>query len=383
MNLHEHDSKQRFAEFGIPVLPGRIATTAVEAYQIARQLGGPVMIKAQVLVGNRIKRGGVRRADTPGEAGQHAEQILGTNIAGWTVRSVLIEPAVDIVSEIYLGVTNDRAARKPVLVTSAEGGIDLEDMARADPSAILREHIDPFFGLCHHQAMDAANYINLPRAYWQHFSQIAQALYRCYTESDATLAEINPLVITTEGHLLAVDGKMSIDDNALYRQVALAEKRDADSETPAARLAREIGIAYVKLDGQIGCVVNGAGLAMTVMDLIQHYSSGKMRAANFLDIGGGAKSDKVASALKILLTDTKVRSILVNIFGGITRCDDVVNGIIAAHREMNPEIPFVVRLKGTNASEGIVALQDANLPYLITATTLTDAVQRAIWAAER
>jgi succinyl-CoA synthetase beta subunit len=378
LNLHEYDSKKRFAEFGIPVPSGEIAFTPEEAYHIAKKMDGAVMVKAQVLVSMRIKKGGILEAKTPGEAHHHAENIIGMNIEGLTVRKVLIEPAVNVIKEIYLGITNDRAARKPVLVASAYGGKDLEDIAHDNPSSIVREHIDPLLGLRHYQATSIANNINLPREHWHTFSELAQALYQCYAESDATLAEINPLVITTENDLLAVDGKMIIDENALYRQKELAALRDTGNEVEFITRARKISVAYVKLDGQIGCLVNGAGLAMATMDIVRFYGGAEIGPANFLDIGGGAKADKVAEAIQLILMDSNVRVMLINIFSGITRGDEAARGIIEAYQMHKFDLPLIVCLQGTNSEIGLALLQAANIPFLIIASSLTDAAQKSV-----
>ncbi len=382
MNLHEYQSKIRFGKFGIPVPVGKVATTPQEAYEIARDLAVPVVVKAQVLVGGRGKAGGVKLAQNPEEAEQRANAILGMSIKGHTVRKVLIDPASNIKTEIYLGITNDRGSGKPVIMASAEGGVEIEQVARDNPTAIIREIIDPFLGLRDYQARNLANGINLPREQWRAFTKIANSLYACYVASDAVLAEINPLVITGEGQLMALDGKMVIDDNALYRQAELAEIRDTDAEPVEERQARAAGLSYVKLNGQIGCMVNGAGLAMTTMDMTRLYGGDEVGPANFLDIGGGAQADKVAAALRIILSDPNVKSVLFNIFGGITRCDEVARGILQALGEINTPIPMVIRLNGTNAAEGRAIIDNAHLPNLTSAATLTEAAQKAVAAAK-
>ncbi len=379
MNLHEYQSKYRFAEFGIPIPQGQVADTPQQAYEIAKELGGKVVVKAQVLIGGRGKAGGVKLAGTPDEAQQHADAILGMDIKGHKVRRVLVDPASDIQTEIYLGVTNDRAARKPLIMASAEGGMDIEEVNRVAPEKIIREHIDPFLGLRDYQVRNLAYGIDLPRELWKQFGQIAKALYKCYSESDATLTEINPLIITGEGNLLAVDGKMSIDDNALFRHPDLAEKRDTSAEPSEETDARAAGLSYIKLDGEIGCMVNGAGLAMTTMDITKLFGGSP---ANFLDIGGGAKAETVAAALKIILADSNVKAVLFNIFGGITRCDEVAHGILSALNEIDVDLPMVVRLVGTNEKEGREILDQANIPHMITAATLAEAAQKAVEAAK-
>ncbi len=382
MNLHEYQSKFRFEEYGIPIPHGRVAMSPAEAYEVARSLRGRVIVKSQVLVGGRGKAGGVKLADTAEDALQHAKEILGMNIKGLTVYKVLVDPASVIVQEIYLGITNDRSAGCPVIMASSEGGVEIEEIARTKPEALIREYIDPLLGLHNYQTRHLANGINLSREYWRSFSEIAHGLYRCYLESDAVLAEINPLVITDENQLLAVDGKMVIDDSALYRHKNLADMRDTTAEPEAETLARWADLSYVKLDGQIGCMVNGAGLAMTTMDLVKFYGGDEVGPANFLDIGGGAKSDKVATALRIILSDPNVESVLINIFGGITRCDEVANGLIEAYNEVKPNVPIVIRLQGTNAREGRNIVDSANIPNLDSAATLTEAAQKAVAAAK-
>ena len=378
MKLHEYQSKQRFSEYGIPALPGELASTPDAAQRIAQKMGGSVMIKAQVLVGNRIRKGGILVARTPDEARRSADLIIGMEIQGHIVRKVLVEPAVYVNEEIYLGITNDRMSRKPVLVASAEGGVDLEEIAQANPAAIVREYIDPLMGLHHYQTAAVANNLNLPRQYWSAFGKIAQALYQCYAESDATLAEINPLVITAQNDLVAVDGKMIIDENALYRQQNLAAMRDTEGEIKAVTLAREIGVIYVKLDGQIGCMVNGAGLAMATMDIIRLYGGNAIGPANFLDIGGGATADKVTAALRIVLTDPDVKLALINIFAGITRCDEVMRGVIAAYQSVTPHLPTILRIQGTNDAEALELIGNANIPNLTFAASLTEAARKAV-----
>jgi len=346
MKLHEYQSKQIFARYGIPIPRGKVATIADEAKQIAKELGSRVVVKSQVLVGGRGKAGGIRLAKNPEEAGEIASQILAMEIKGLPVRKVLVDEAVNIEIEIYLGITNDRGARRPVMMASSAGGVDIEQVAREMPEKIVKIHIDPLLGLRDYQARDIAAGIDLPREHWRDFAQIARGLWQAYTECDATLAEINPLVITDENRLLAVDGKMLIDDNALFRQPTLAELRDIDEEATSEAEARRYGLSFIKLDGNIGCMVNGAGLAMTTMDIIKLFGGSP---ANFLDIGGGANAEKVAAALRIILADPNVKAILFNIFGGITRGDEVARGILTALNDVNPSVPMVIRLVGTKA----------------------------------
>ncbi|MDI6769361.1 MAG: ADP-forming succinate--CoA ligase subunit beta [Anaerolineales bacterium] len=376
MKLHEYQSKQLFAKYGIPIPKGQVAATATEARQIAEELGGRVVIKSQVLVGGRGKAGGIRLAKSPKEAEEVATQILGMEIKGLPVRKVLVDEAASIQHEIYLGITNDRAARRPVVMASAAGGVEIEEVARTTPEKIIKIHIDPLLGLRDYQARDIALGIDLPRQHWKVFGEIARGLWKAYSENDATLAEINPLVITKEKQLVALDGKMLVDDNALFRHSDLAEMRDLDEEAVAETEARKYGLSFIKLDGQIGCMVNGAGLAMTTMDIVNLFGG---EPANFLDIGGGASAEKVAAALRIILSDKNVKVILFNIFGGITRCDEVAKGILTALAEVKPNIPMVVRLVGTNAEAGRQMLAKARM---ITANTLTDAAQKAVAAAK-
>ncbi|MBN1310848.1 MAG: ADP-forming succinate--CoA ligase subunit beta [Anaerolineae bacterium] len=375
MKLHEYQSKFRFAEYGIPIPKGQTATTASQAFTIAEEIGGPVVVKAQVLAGGRGKAGGVKLAHTPEEAKKHARVILGMDIKGLIVKKILIDPAVEIEAEIYLGITIDRAARRSVMIASSAGGIAIEEVAAKTPEKIVRAHIDPCLGLPNYQARNIACEIGLSRTLWKQFIHITSALYRCYEESNASLTEINPLVVTNGNQLLALDGKMTLDDNALFRHPRLAEMRDTDEEAPAETLARQADLSYVKLDGEIGCMVNGAGLAMATMDMTKLFGGSP---ANFLDIGGGAKSDKVAAALRIILADPNVKAVLFNIFGGITRCDEVAHGILSALGEVPTDVPMVARLVGTNEEKGRAILAQSNM---ITAITLAEAAQKAVEAA--
>ncbi len=383
MKLHEYQSKFLFRDFGIPIPQGKVATSPNEAYDIAQELGGVVVVKAQVHVGGRGKAGGVKVAQNAEEAKRHAASILGMDIKGLAVERVLIDPGADIQQEVYLAITNDRGAGKPLIMTSMEGGMDIEELNRQRPDAIVREHVDPIMGLHDYQKTYIASAMGMPRAQWRSFGRILSGLYKCYSASDAELAEINPLVITGDGDLLAVDGKVIIDDNALFRQPALTERRDTSGEPDSERQAREAGITYIKLDGQIGCMVNGAGLAMTTMDMTKLYGDEDgIGPANFLDIGGGASPEQVAAALRIILSDENVKCVLFNIFGGITRCDEVANGILTAYNEVNPDVPMVIRLQGTNAAAGNRIISEAQIPHIISAETLTEAAQRAVAAVK-
>lgn len=376
MKIHEYQSKRIFAKYGVPIPNGKVAITPQEAYDAAKDLGGRVIVKSQVLVGGRGKAGGVKLAKNPDEAKERAAEILGMDIKGLTVRKVLVDEASNIKKEIYVGITNDRAKRMPVMMVSAEGGVEIEEVARTNPEKIIKVYINPLLGLQGYQIRDIAASIELPRENWKEFGVIANGLWKAYKGSDATLAEINPMIITEEDTLLAVDGKMLIDDSALFRHHDLAEMRDLDTEAESETIAREHDLAYIQLDGEIGCMVNGAGLAMTTMDIVNLFGGSP---ANFLDIGGGANAEKVAAAFRIILSDPKVKAVLINIFGGITRGDEVAKGILEAIDEVKPTVPMVVRLVGTNAEEGRALLADADM---LTAETLVDAAQKAVAAAK-
>jgi succinyl-CoA synthetase beta subunit len=376
MKLLEYQSKALFADQGVPIPRGRVASTSAEAKSISQELGTRVIVKAQVLVGGRGKAGGVRLANTPEDAENLATQILRMRIKDLPVRKVLVDEAVEPVVEIYLGVTNDRTANCPVMIASSEGGIDIEEVARTDPEKIVKIFVNPLLGLQEFQARYLVSTIELPREHWRAFIRIARGLYKAYRTTDASLAEINPLVITKDNRLLALDGKVVLDDNALFRHPNLEEMRDIDEEAPAEREARKYGLSYVKLDGDIGCMVNGAGLAMASMDVIK-LSGGE--PANFLDIGGGASADKVSAGLRIILTDPSVRVVLINVFGGITRCDEVARGILSALKEEIPEVPMVIRLVGTDEEEGQRLLSKAKL---LTVSSLIEAAKLAVATAK-
>ena len=372
LNLHEYQSKRIFARYGIPVPQGDVAATPEEARAIAARLSQPVVIKAQVLVGGRGKAGGIQLAHTPEEAETVARRILNMTLKGLPVRKVLVDPAVNIRQEIYLGGVIDRAQGRVVMMASSEGGVDIEEVAARSPEKIVKVPVDPFLGLREYHARHMAQAIGLARELFRPFAQIAQGLYRAMVENDASLAEINPLVVTDTGALIGVDGKMIVDDNALFRHPEIEALRDTEEEDPFEVEAREHGLSYVKLDGNIGCMVNGAGLAMATMDIIKLYGG---EPANFLDIGGGASSERVAAALRIILSDPNVKAVLINIFGGITRCDEVARGILAAMEEVKPQVPLVVRLIGTNQEEGQRLLSGAQMA---TATTLAEAAQKVV-----
>ena len=376
MKLHEYQSKRIFAEYGVPIPNGEVATSSDQAREIARKLGGPVVIKSQVLVGGRGKAGGVKVAKNADEAEALADQILGMDIKGLTVEKVLVDEAANIKEEVYLGIVIDRALQKPVIIASAEGGVEIEEVAKTNPDAIKRLPVDPQIGLMDYHARNLAFDLGLKRVYVGQFMQILKGLYQAFVNTDASLAEINPLVVVEGEKLLAVDGKILLDDNALYRHADLAEMRDVQEETPSEREARLAGLSYVKLDGEIGCMVNGAGLAMATMDIVKYYGGAP---ANFLDIGGGAKSDKVAAALRIILSDPKVKAVLFNIFGGSTRCDEWARGILEALKEVDTQVPMVARLVGTNDEEGRQILAEANFP---SASSLGEAAKKAVELAK-
>ena len=375
MNLHEYQAKRIFAQHGVPIPNGKVATTADQARDFARELGGRVVVKSQVLTGGRGKAGGIKLANNPDEAEALAAQILGMDIRGFTVRKVLLDEAVDIGKEIYLAILIDRSRRLPMLMASAAGGMDIEQVAAETPEKIFRVHIDPMIGLRSYQTTYVASSMDMPEKLWGDFHKLATSLYKAFKATDASLAEVNPLVVTGDGKLLAVDGKLSIDDNAIFRHPNLAEMRDVDEETAAEQQARQFGLSYIPLDGNIGCMVNGAGLAMATMDVIKLFGG---EPANFLDIGGGATTESVTAALQIILSDKKVKAILINVFGGIVRGDEVAKGIVAALEQVKPDVPMVVRLLGTNSEEGMRILSEANM---ITATTLTEAAEKAVATA--
>ena len=377
MNLHEFQAKRLFAEHGIPIPHGEVAYTPEVARKITQDLGGRAVVKAQVLIGGRGKAGGIKVAQSPDEAEAHAKAILGMQIKGLTVNKVLVdELAPGIRQELYLAVLIDRGKRRPMIMASAAGGMDIEDVAETTPEKIHTVHIDPVLGVRSYQSTYLANGMDLPREVWGEFHKIVTGLYECFKANDASLTEINPLIITGEGKLMALDGKMSIDDSALTRQLRLAEMRDVEEEPPAEAEARRTGLTFIQLDGNIGCMVNGAGLAMATMDIIKLYGG---EPANFLDIGGGARADQVATALRLILSDPKVEAVLFNIFGGITRGDEVARGILSALEQVETDVPMVVRLAGTNAQEGLALLAEADM---MTAATLSEAAQKAVAAAE-
>jgi len=376
MKLHEYHSKTIFSRYGIPIPRGRVALTASEARQTAEELGTRVVIKSQVLVGGRGKAGGIRVAKNPKEAEDLATSILGMEIKGLRVRKVLVDEAISFDREIYLGITNDRSRHQPVMIGSAAGGVDIEDIARSEPEKIVKVWINPLVGLKDYQSREIASGIDLPHSQWKAFLEIARGLWSTYRDLDASLAEINPLVLTPAGQLIALDAKITIDDSSLYRHAELNELRDLDVEDPSEVEARKYGLSYVKMEGEIGCLVNGAGLAMTVMDMTKLFGGSP---ANFLDIGGGASAEKVAAAMKIILSDPNVKVIMVNIFGGITRCDEVAKGVLSVLKPLDRSIPLVVRMIGTNSEAGLSILNEIK-PQ--TFTSLSEASKAAVALAK-
>ncbi len=375
VNLHEYQAAEVFASHGIRTNSGGVASTAEEAEALARDAGRPVVVKAQVLTGGRGKAGGVRLASSPEETREVASAILGLDIRGHTVRKVLVAPAVDIAQEFYLGVTLDRARRQNVVIASAEGGVDIEEVARERSERIVRTLVDPFLGLHAWQARQIGFALGLPPDQVAGFVTMVRQLYDTYLSEDAALTEINPLVLTRQGDWVALDAKMTVDDNALFRHPGLESLRDLDAEDPTERDARESGISFVKLDGDIGCIVNGAGLAMATMDAVMLHGG---KPANFLDVGGGASADQVAKAFSLVTADPSVRAILINIFGGITRGDIAAQGITEALRRVSVPVPIVVRLSGTNAEEGRRLLSEAGLSA---SDSMDEAAAQAVRAA--
>jgi len=373
VNIHEYQAKEIFRSFGLPVPGGKVATSVDEAVKLAEEQGLPVMVKSQVLTGGRGKAGGVKFCEGMDDVRSSAEKILGLDIKGYIVRKVLVTPAVDIASEYYVGMLIDRNTKRILLMASAEGGVEIEQVAKETPELIFKQTIDPRFGLLDHEAMGMGMRLcpdDIKKA--RQLASAMQKLYKAFVESDASLAEINPFIFTPEGKGHAIDAKVNLDDNALFRHPGYEALRDLDAENPAERAAREAGLSFVKLQGNVGCLVNGAGLAMATMDLVKYYGG---QPANFLDIGGSSNPEKVVNALQIILSDPEVKAILFNIFGGITRCDDVAQGIITATKSMDIPVPIVVRLTGTNEEEGRAMLAKTDL---IPAATMDEAVQKAI-----
>ena len=375
MKIHEADARGIFASYGLPVPPSRMITEAADAKAAAEELGCPVVVKAQVLVGGRGKAGGVKLASSPQEAVEKAEAILGLDIKGLTVEKVLVAKAVDIDREFYVGMLFDRGTRRPLMMVSPAGGVDIEEVARTTPEKILKLPVNPDGGLMPFQIRRMAAFLSSDKDVAKQIGKALAGLYKAFMGSDASLAEINPLVVDPDGKVWAIDAKINLDDNALYRHPDIAEMRDDSDTDPGEVEARGADLSFVKLDGQIGCIVNGAGLAMATMDMIKHFGG---EPANFLDIGGSSSPEKVLAAMNIILRDKNVKAILINIFGGITRCDDVAQGLIEAKEKLGLDIPLVVRLTGTNEEEAKVLLGKTEM---IAADDMEDAVKKAIAAA--
>jgi succinyl-CoA synthetase beta subunit len=377
VNLHEYQARTLLKAAGIPVPDGDVASTPAEVEAIARRLGGNVVVKAQVHAGGRGKAGGVKVAKDAAEARAYAGKILGMTIKGLTVGKVLVVPAAQIASESYAGVILDRASQRPVFMVSPAGGIDIEEVAAKTPEKILKLGVDPRYGLLPHQAMRLAFFLYPDVAQARPAATILQQLYHAFVDAGASLAEINPLVTTPDGAVVALDAKIGVDDNELERKPAIAALRDLSAENPAEVKARDAGLSFIKLEGAVGCCVNGAGLAMATMDLVKYYGG---EPANFLDIGGSSNPDKVVTALEIITSDPNVKAILFNIFGGITRCDDVANGIVTATGRTKLTVPIVIRLTGTNEELAVRILQKAGFSAL---TDMDEAVERAVTLAGR
>jgi succinyl-CoA synthetase beta subunit len=376
VNLHEFQAREILRRHAIPVPEGEVVTTPVAAKAAAERLGGSVVVKAQVHAGGRGKAGGVKLAKTAAEAETVAGKILGMTIKGLTVQKVLIVPAADIASESYVGIIVDRNTQRPVLMVSAAGGIDIEEVAAKTPEKIHRLAVDPRYGLLAHQALTLGFALYQDVAQARAAADIMQKLYRAAYDVGASLAEINPLVTTPAGKVVALDAKIVVDDNELERRPEIAALRDTSGEAPSEVQAREAGLTFIKLEGSVGCCVNGAGLAMATMDLVKYYGG---EPANFLDIGGSSNPQKVVSALKIITGDPAVRAILFNIFGGITRCDDVANGIVQATSQFPLQVPIVIRLTGTNEQEAMRILTGAGFSAL---TDMDEAVKQAVAAVQ-
>jgi succinyl-CoA synthetase beta subunit len=376
VDLYEHQGKELFAHYGIPVSEGRLATTPDEARTAAEELGGQVVVKAQVLTGGRGKAGGIKLADDPAEAEARAREIIGMDIGGHVVRKVWIERASEIAKEYYLSITFDRGEKKALLMFTREGGVDIEEVAAGNPGAIARLHVDPLAGFqpFHGRRLTYDGGVE-DESEQRQIQALVGKLYACFSGSDAMLCEINPLIVTPGGEVRALDSKFTVDDNALYKHPHIAEMYDIEAYPPEERVAREKGVTYVKLDGDVGILGNGAGLVMATLDVIALVGG---RPANFCDLGGGGSAEGVVDALEVITADPQVKAILFNIFGGITRCDEVARGILEALDRIEIEQPIVVRLDGTNAEEGRQLLRDAAPPNLQTEPTMLDAARRAV-----
>jgi len=386
MKIHEYQGKDILRQFGVPVPRGIAAFTVQEAVEAAQKLGGPVwVVKAQIHAGGRGKGGGVKLARSIDEVRKLASEILGmqlithqTGSKGQKVRRLLIEDGADIKKEYYVSAVTDRASQRVALMASSEGGMNIEEVARNTPEKIIKAFVDPALGLTAAQAKELADGIGVPADSSAQCMDVLQKLYKVYMATDASLVEINPLILEGNGHIKALDAKFNFDDNALYRHPEIVAYRDLDEEDPAEIEASKFDLAYISLDGNIGCLVNGAGLAMATMDTIKLFGA---EPANFLDVGGGATPEKVTEAFKIMLKNPKVKVILVNIFGGIMKCDTIAEGIVAACKAVNLSVPLVVRMKGTNEELGKKILADSRLP-IISANTMADAAQKAVAAAK-
>ncbi len=385
MKIHEYQAKAILARFGVPVPQGEVASTPDEAADAAHRIGGSVMVKAQIHAGGRGKGGGVKLAAGRDEAAEIARKMLGMTLVtrqtgpeGRVVQRVLIEQTLPIERELYLGIVLDRTQGKPVLMASAAGGMDIEEVAAKTPEKILKEIIEPGLGLAPYQARKLAFGIGVPAASVNAAAAAMTALSRAYEAIDASLAEINPFVLTRDGKVFALDAKLNLDDNALYRHKDLAELRDLNEEDPLEVDASRFGLNYIKLDGTVGCMVNGAGLAMATMDIIKHAGG---NPANFLDVGGGASSEQIKNAFRILLSDKNVKAVLINIFGGILRCDTLATGVVAAARELSVAVPIVVRMEGTNVDEGRRILKDSGLNFTV-ADGMRDAAGKVVRLAQ-
>lgn len=385
MKIHEYQAKQILKKHGVKIPEGKVAYGPAEAFEIAKRFGGVVAVKSQIHAGGRGKGGGVKIARSPEEAEEAARAMIGMNLVthqtgpeGREVRRVLIEQGLRIKDEYYLGIIIDRGAKRPLFMASSEGGMEIEEVARTNPRAILREHVDPAMGLRPFQARKIAFGLGLDSSLVSKAARFMMALYQAFESSDASLAEINPLVVTEEGDLVALDAKMDVDDNALYRQPEIQEMRDFQEEDPLEIQASRFGLNYIKLDGNVGCMVNGAGLAMATMDIIKLAGG---NPANFLDVGGGANVEQVRNAFKILISDEHVKAVLINIFGGIMRCDTVAEGVVQAFRDIGLRLPVVVRLEGTNVEQGRRILQDSGLNFNV-AKGMADAAEKVVALAQ-
>jgi len=375
VNIHEYQAKEIFRKAGIPIPPGDVAHTPAEAEALARKFGGTVVIKAQVHTGGRGKAGGVKLAKNPAEAKELASRILGMTIKDLVVQTVLVTPAAEIATEAYAGIIVDRASKRAVFMVSPAGGIDIEEVAEKTPDKIMRLPVDPRYGLLEFQALQMGLFLYKDAKQARAAAKILKQLYAAFTASGASLAEINPLVTTPAGEVVALDAKMVVDDNELDRLPEIAGLRDESAEAPSEVMARKANLTFIKLDGNVGCVVNGAGLAMATMDLVKYYGG---EPANFLDIGGSSNPEKVVNALKIITSDPSVKAILFNIFGGITRTDDVANGIVTATKQNPLKVPIVIRLTGTNEEIAVKILSENGFTAM---TDMDEAVQKAVQLA--